>query len=64
MRQKNPNVTIEEVRKNLETRDFIDSTREISPLKMAADAILIDNSFISLEEQLDIALKLVAKRLH
>jgi cytidylate kinase len=64
MRQKNPNVTIEEVRKNLETRDFIDSTREISPLKMAADAILIDNSFISLEEQLDFALKLVAKRLH
>lgn len=60
---KNPNVTIEEVRKNLESRDYTDSHREVSPLRMAEDAILLDNSMLSMEEQLDFALKLVAKRL-
>ena len=60
---KNPNTTVEEVRQNLEMRDYIDSHREVSPLRMAEDAILIDNSTINMSEQLDIALKLVAKLL-
>jgi len=60
---KNPNVTIEEVRKNLEYRDYTDSHREVSPLRMADDAILLDNSLLTMEEQLDFALKQVAKRL-
>lgn len=63
MYAKNPNVTIDEVKTNLETRDYIDSNREVSPLRQAEDAIVIDNTNISMEEQLDIALKLVAKRL-
>lgn len=63
MFQKNPNVSIEEVKKNLEMRDYIDSNREVSPLRMATDAILLDNTQISMEEQLDFALKLVAKAL-
>lgn len=58
---KNPYVTIEEVKTNLEMRDHIDSHREVSPLRQADDAVLIDNTHISIEEQLDIALKLVAK---
>jgi CMP/dCMP kinase len=58
---KNPYVTMEEVKTNLEMRDYIDSHREVSPLKQAAEAVLIDNTHISIEEQLDIALKLVAK---
>ncbi|MBS1933106.1 MAG: (d)CMP kinase, partial [Bacteroidetes bacterium] len=41
---KNPNITIEEVRDNLEMRDYIDSHREISPLRQAEDAIVLDNS--------------------
>lgn len=60
---KNPNVTIEEVKSNLEMRDYIDSNREVSPLKMATDAILLDNTHLSMEEQLDFALKLVAEKL-
>ncbi|MFZ1529293.1 MAG: (d)CMP kinase [Ferruginibacter sp.] len=60
---KNPNVTIEEVKTNLETRDYIDSHREVSPLRKADDAVVIDNTDITMEEQLDIALKLVAKKL-
>lgn len=56
--EKNPNITIEEVKNNLEMRDYIDSNREISPLKKADDAIELDNTHLSMEEQLAIALKL------
>jgi cytidylate kinase len=55
MYQKNPNITIEEVKDNLEMRDYIDSHREISPLRKAEDAILLDNTNISHEEQFDFA---------
>lgn len=63
MFDKNPNVTIDEVKNNLEMRDYIDSNREVSPLRMAEDAILLNNTNLTMEEQLDFALKLVAKRL-
>ncbi len=59
----NPAITIDEVRHNLELRDYIDSTREESPLHQAKDAILIDNSSLSRTEQLDLVLKLVKERL-
>lgn len=59
----NPNITIEEVKNNLEMRDYIDSNREVSPLRKAADAIELDNTNITIEEQLDFALKMVAKKL-
>ncbi|WP_276481223.1 (d)CMP kinase [Paraflavitalea pollutisoli] len=61
---KNPNVTIEEVRANLEMRDYIDSHREVSPLRQAEDALLLDNSKLSMREQLDIALHWVKERLN
>ena len=54
--EKNPNITIEEVKANLVLRDYIDSNREVSPLRKAEDALLLDNSNISEEEQLKIAL--------
>ena len=54
---KNPNITLEEVRDNLEMRDYVDSNREISPLRQADDAIVLDNSNLTIREQLDIALK-------
>ena len=59
LRPKNPQITREEVKKNLETRDHLDSTREISPLRKAEDAIILDNSHLSMEEQLAFALRLV-----
>jgi CMP/dCMP kinase len=55
MFEKNPNITIEEVKSNLEMRDYIDSNREVSPLRKAGDAVEIDNTHISMEEQLKIA---------
>jgi CMP/dCMP kinase len=56
--EKNPNVTIEEVKANLEMRDYIDSNREISPLRKADDAFVLDNTTLSMEEQFEIAHKL------
>lgn len=50
----NPNITKEEVQKNLEERDYIDSHREVSPLRQAEDARVLDNSNITREEQLDL----------
>ncbi|AXY75181.1 (d)CMP kinase [Paraflavitalea soli] len=61
--EKNPNITIEEVKANLEMRDYIDSHREVSPLRQAEDALLLDNSRLTMREQLDIALKWVHERL-
>ncbi len=63
MHAKNPNVTKEEVRANLQMRDHIDSNREVSPLRMAEDAVLLDNTNLTMEDQLDLSLKLVAKKL-
>lgn len=51
------------IRKNLYTRDYIDSTRSDSPLTQAKDAVLMDNSNISPEEQLQMSLALVNYRL-
>lgn len=49
--EKNPNITIEEVKNNLEMRDYIDSHREVSPLRKADDAIVLDNTNLTEEEQ-------------
>lgn len=54
---KNPSITIDEVRTNLASRDHIDSTRAISPLRKPEDAVVLDNSFLSPEQQLELALK-------
>ena len=54
---------IETVKSNLKHRDHIDSTREDSPLTQADDAILLDNSFMSREEQLFVAKKIVEEKL-
>jgi cytidylate kinase len=51
--------TYETLKKNLEIRDHIDSTRTDSPLRKADDAIEIDTSYLSREEQLEKALKLL-----
>ncbi len=62
MYETNPRVTIDEVRHNLELRDYIDSTREESPLHQATDAILLDNSSLTRDEQLEIVLNWVKEK--
>ncbi|MEY4058209.1 MAG: hypothetical protein RLZ50_1421 [Bacteroidota bacterium] len=60
---KNPAITVEEIAENLQHRDLIDTTREHSPLKQADDALVLDNSNISREEQLTIALQWAQARI-
>ena len=57
--EKGQATTIEEVLANLEKRDFIDSNRDDSPLMQASDAIVLDNSNLTKEEQFDWVIKLV-----
>ena len=59
MFEKNPNITIDDVKNNLEMRDYIDSNREVSPLRKAEDAIVLDNTNISMDQQLKFALGLL-----
>ncbi len=49
--EKNPNVTIEEVKNNLEMRDYIDSNRKVSPLRKAEDAFVLDNTQLTPAQQ-------------
>jgi cytidylate kinase len=59
---KNPNITLEEVRHNLEMRDYIDCNREISPLRKAADAIVLNNTKLTIDQQLKLALSWVKEK--
>jgi cytidylate kinase len=53
LKAKDENVTIDEVRKNIEERDFMDTHRETSPLRQAKDAVVLDNSNMTPNEQLE-----------
>ena len=59
LKAKGDKVKFEDVLKNVEERDFIDSTRENSPLIKADDAIEIDNSYLSKEAQFEKIMQLV-----
>jgi cytidylate kinase len=61
---KNPNITIEEIKANLEMRDYIDSHREVSPLHQAKDAIVLDNTNLTEKEQFHQMLKLAQSHIH
>lgn len=52
---------LDDIEKEIANRDKIDSTRSASPLKPAEDAIIIDTSFLTIEEQTDKCLKLINK---
>ena len=60
--EKNPNITIEEVKNNLEMRDYIDSNREVSPLRKADDALVLDNTNLTEKQQFDKAMEWVKQR--
>ena len=53
---KGENVSLEEIFENIAHRDFLDTTREESPLVRADDAIILDNTNLTPEEQLAFAL--------
>jgi cytidylate kinase len=61
--EKNPNVTIEEVKANLEMRDYIDSHREVSPLKKAKDSFVLNNTNLTEKEQFQKAKEWAQKKI-
>lgn len=63
LKEKGQNVGYEEILQNVEQRDTYDSGREVSPLKRADDALVLDNSHMSREEQLQWSLRKVEERI-
>ncbi len=61
LKEKGEEVAFDEIMNNVEERDSIDSTRETSPLRKAEDALVLDNSFLSREEQLQWSLEKAKK---
>ncbi len=59
---KGHDVQLEEIKTNLSERDRIDSSRADSPLMKADDSVIIDNTFLNHEQQLEVALDLVRER--
>lgn len=59
---KGDHVSYEEIYKNVTERDFIDTNRADSPLIIAEDAIEIDNSYLSREEQFDLVLEILKEK--
>lgn len=58
----NPEITLDEVKHNLELRDYIDSNRAESPLRQAEDAIVLDNTNLNREEQLEKVISWVTEK--
>lgn len=62
MKGKGSDVKLESVQKNIHFRDFIDQTREESPLKQAEDAIVLDNSLLSIDESVEWVLQIILEK--
>ena len=59
LKEKGEAVNFDEILENVKKRDEIDSSREVSPLVKANDAMVLDNSLLTREEQLDWVIKKV-----
>lgn len=57
--EKGINTSLKEVEEDVRKRDYIDSHREFAPLKPAPDSVLIDTSFLSIEESVNAVLEVV-----
>lgn len=61
--EKGINITLEEVLANIKERDHLDQTRDVSPLQKAHDAIILDNSHMTVQEQMNWVENLVQERI-
>jgi cytidylate kinase len=61
---KGVNVDFEEIRKNIVARDITDENRDISPLRRADDAIILDNSRMKVEEQMNWVRQIIEKKIN
>ncbi|MGM9749000.1 MAG: (d)CMP kinase [Candidatus Cryptobacteroides sp.] len=62
MEKKGEKVKFEDVLRNLRERDYIDSHREVSPLTKAPDAIVLDNSKMTMRQQMEWVKELISKK--
>ena len=56
------NTTLKEVEEDVRNRDYIDSHREFAPLKPATDSVLIDTSFMTVEQAVDAVLRVIHEK--
>ncbi|WP_185857289.1 (d)CMP kinase [Blattabacterium cuenoti] len=59
LKKRGEEVSYEEVKKNIIHRDIMDTSRNVSPLKKSIDSIEIDNTFLSIDEQLNLIFQLI-----
>lgn len=59
---KGESADLEKIKADIEERDYRDMNRETSPLKQAEDAVLVDSSYMTVEEVIDTIMKLCAER--
>lgn len=64
LQQQLAEVSFEEVKQNLKHRDHLDSTRAISPLRIAQDAVILDNTQLTFSETVDKAYALALERIN
>lgn len=62
LQEKGVEVSYEEVEANIRKRDYIDSHREVSPLVQTADAIVIDNGDMTIEEEVELMIREIKNR--
>jgi cytidylate kinase len=56
-------MSLNKIAKNLKFRDKYDSTRKHSPLKKAHDAIVVDTTNLTIEQEIDLVAQIVQKKL-
>lgn len=64
LKSKGVDVNLEEIKQNIIARDITDENRDISPLRKADDAITLDNSRMTVEQQMEWVHHLIEERLH
>lgn len=62
LKAKGYNIELEEIRRNIVARDIADENRDISPLRRAEDAVILDNSRMTVEEQMEWVMKIIEKK--
>jgi len=63
LEKKGIHISLEEIKNDLMRRDFADSNRDISPLKKADDAILLDTTNLTIEDEVNFVLERIKERL-
>jgi len=64
LRMKNMEVSFEEVKKNIIARDIADENRDISPLRRAEDAIVLDNSRMTVAMQMEWVMRIIKNKIN